>query len=214
MRDFARDDSAWADFLISKAALILASLILFAALFDLVAGFKELETQEQLDFLARDFKTAVDEVGSNNSGSDNFRTGAQQDFQGESHKYFYCFEENEILRDSPFAGDIKVRVSGEYVCLDAMSRERSFRAARPFAFRVLPFNESVLHEKLLAEFGASGSEEAPLKAGYSEIVAFIQALGTEEVVLDPGENISLKKELIYVKDGEGVSAFGCVLVYQ
>ena len=62
MRDFARDNSAWADFLISKAALILASIILFAALFDLVAGFKELEAQEQLDSLARDFKTAVDEV--------------------------------------------------------------------------------------------------------------------------------------------------------
>jgi hypothetical protein len=214
VRDFARDDSAWADFLISKAALILASLILFAALFDLVAGFKELEAQEQLDFLARDFKTAVDEVGSNNSGSDNLRSGAQQDFQGESHRSFYCFEEKEIFRDSPFAGDMKVRVSGEYVCLEARSGERSFRASRPFAFRVLPFNESVLHEKLLAEFGARGSEEAPLKAGYSEIMAFIQALGTEEAVLDPGEKISLKKELIYLKDGEGVSAFGCVLVYQ
>jgi hypothetical protein len=214
VRDFARDDSAWADFLISKAALILASVILFAALFDLVAGFKELEAQEQLDFLARDFKTAVDEVGSNNSGSGNFLTGAQQDFQGEFHKFFYCFEEKEIFRDSPFAGDMKARVSGEYVCLEARSGERSFRAVRPFAFRVLPFNESVLHEKLLAEFGARGSEEAPLKAGYPEIVAFIQALGTEEAVLDPGEKILLKKELIYVKDGEGVSAFVCVLVYQ
>ncbi len=214
MRDFTRDNSAWADFLISKAALILASVILFAALFDLVAGFKELETQEQLDFLARDFKTAVDEVGSNNSGSGNLRTGAQQDFQGEFHKSFYCFEEKEIFRDSPFAGDMKVRVSGEYVCLEARSGERSFRAVRPFAFRVLPFNESVLHEKVLAEFGVRGSEEAPLKVGYSEIVAFIQALGTEEAVLDPDKKISLKKELIYVKDGEGVSTFGCVLVYQ
>ena len=36
------------------------------------------------------------------------------------------------------------------------SDERSFRAVRPFAFRVLPFNESVLQEKLLAEFGAEG----------------------------------------------------------
>ncbi len=236
MRDFARDNSAWADFLISKAALILASVILFAALFNLVAGFKELEAQEQLDFLARDFKTAVDKVGSGNSGSGNsesgnsgsgnFQAGAQQDFQGEFkgesqdgsqgefHESFYCFEENEIFRDAPFAGDIKVRVSGEYVCLEAGSGERSFRAVRPFAFRVLPFNESVLHEKLSVEFGAWGSEEAPLTAGYPEIKAFFQALGTEEVVLNPGENISLKKELIYVKDGEGVSAFGCVLVYQ
>ncbi len=214
MRDFVRDNSAWADFLISKAALILASVILFAALFDLVAGFKELEAQEQLDFLARDFKTAVDKVGSNNSGSGNLRTGAEQDFQGEFHNSFYYFEEKEIFRDSPFAGGMKVRISGEYVCLEARSGERSFRAVRPFAFRVLPFNESVLHEKLLVEFGVRGSEEAPLKVGYSQIEAFLQAMGTEEAIMDPNEKISLKKEFIYVKDGEEVSAFGCVLVYQ
>ena len=87
MRDFARDDSAWADFLISKAALILASVILFAALLNLVASFRELETQEKLDFRALGFKTAVDEVGSGNSGSrgsesSNFQAGAQQGFHG------------------------------------------------------------------------------------------------------------------------------------
>lgn len=231
MRDFARDNSAWADFLISKAALILASFILFAALFNLVAGFKELEIQEQLDFLAKDFKIAVDKVGSgnlgsnnsgsSNSGSGNLQAKAQQGFQGEfrsgsqdESESFYCFEEQEIFRDLPFAGDLKVRVSGEYVCLEAESGERSFRAVRPFAFRVLPFNESVLQEKLSSEFRALGSEETPITGDYSKIVAFLQALGAEEAVLDPGKNISLKKELIYVKNGEEVSAFGCVLVYQ
>lgn len=231
MRDFVHDESAWADFLISKAALILASIVLFSALFHLVAGFKELEAQEQLDFLARDFKTAVDKAGSGNSGPDNpelgnFRTGIQQDFQdefdspsqGESQDDFdsssYCFEEKEIFRDLPFEGDIKVKVSGEYVCIEAVSGERSFRAVRPFAFRVLAFNESVLHEKLNTKFGALGDEDNPLTADYSEIEVFIQMLGAEEAVLNPNENISLRKELIYVKDGEEVSAFGCVLVYQ
>lgn len=146
MRNFACDDSAWADFLISKAALILASVILFAALFNLVASFKDLETREKLDFLAMDFKTAVDEVGSGNSESANFQEGADSDFQGESQDEFressYCFSEQEIFRDLPFAGDIKVRVSGEYVCLEAESGERSFRAVKPFAFRVLPLNGS------------------------------------------------------------------------
>ena len=217
MRDFARDDSAWADFLISKAALILASVILFAALFNLVASFKELETREKLDFLALDFKTAVDEVGSGNSQAEN-QQGFQEKFQSGSQDKFressYCFSEQEIFRDLPFAGDIKVRVSGEYVCLEAESGERSFRAVKPFAFRVLPLNESILHEKLSEEFGAPGNEETPLTTDYSEIRAFLQALGAEEAVLNPDENISLKKEFIYMKDEEEVSAFGCVLVYQ
>lgn len=217
MRDFARDDSAWADFLISKAALILASVVLFAALFNLIASFKGLETREKLDFLALDFKTAVDEVGSGNFQDEN-QQGFQEKFQSGSQDEFressYCFSEQEIFRDLPFAGDIKVRISGEYVCLEAQSGERSFRAVKPFAFRVLPLNESILHEKLSEEFGAPGNEETPLTADYSEIRAFLQALGAEEAVLNPNENISLKKEFIYMKDEEGVSAFGCVLVYQ
>ncbi len=209
MRDFVRDNSAWADFLISKAALILASVILFAALFHLVAGFEGLEAQEQLDSLARDFKTAVDETGSKN-----FQREFQQEFQGEFQESSYCFEEKEIFRDSPFGGDIKIRVSGEYVYLEAEADGKSFRAVRPFAFRVLPFNESVLQENLRIRFGAEGSREAPLIADYPEVEAFLQVLGTKEAVLDPGKNISLKKELIYVKDREGVSAFGYILIYQ
>ena len=209
MRDFVRDNSAWADFLISKAALILASVILFAALFHLVAGFEGLEAQEQLDSLARDFKTAVDETGSKN-----FQREFQQEFQGEFQESSYCFEEKEIFRDSPFGGDVKIRVSGEYVYLEAEADGKSFRAVRPFAFRVLPFNESVLQENLRIRFGAEGSRAAPLIADYPEVEAFLQVLGTKEAVLDPGKNISLKKELIYVKDREGVSAFGYILIYQ
>ena len=39
-------------------------------------------------------------------------------------------------------------------------------------------------------------------------------LGTKEAVLDPEEDVSLKKELIYVKEEEGVSTFACILIYQ
>lgn len=203
MRDFTGDNSAWADFLISKAALVLASIVLFAAVFHLLAGFKDLEAQEQLDYLARDFKTRVDEAGARNF---------QETFN--SQETLYCFSDKEVFRALPFGEDVKIRVSGEYVCLEAESEARGFRAVRPFAFRVLPFNESVLQEKLRTRFGAEGSEVSPLIADYTEIEIFLQALGTEEAILDPEENISLKKELIYVKGKEGVSAFGCILIYQ
>jgi hypothetical protein len=208
MKDFARDDSAWADFLISKAALILASIILFATLFHLVAGFEDLEAQEQLDSLARDFKNAVDETGARN-----FQEESQQEFQGDQESS-YCFEENELFRDSPFGGDLKIRVSGEYVYLEAEADGKRFSAIRPFAFRVLPFNESVLQENLRIRFRAEGSRRVPIIADYREVEAFLQVLGTKEAVLDPGKNISLNKELIYVKDQEGASAFGYILIYQ
>jgi hypothetical protein len=39
-------------------------------------------------------------------------------------------------------------------------------------------------------------------------------LGTEEAILNPEEKISLKKELVYVKEEEGVSTFACILIYQ
>jgi hypothetical protein len=196
LRDFTADSSAWADFLISKAALILASIILFAAVFHLAAEFKDFETQKQLDYLAWDFKKAVDRVGAGN-------------FQEE-----YCFNEKEVFRALPSGENVKISVSGEYITLEVESDKRNFRAVRPFAFRILPFNESVLQEILLTRFGTEGSTKSPLTADYSEIKAFIQVLGTEEAVINPEENISLKKELIYIRDEEGVSAFAYILIYQ
>jgi hypothetical protein len=55
---------------------------------------------------------------------------------------------------------------------------------------------------------------SPLTADYAEIKAFFQVLGTKEAVINPERNVSLKKELIYIKDKEGVSAFACILIYQ
>ena len=125
MKDFARDDSAWADFLISKAALVLASIILFAALFHLVAGFEDLEAQEQLDSLARDFKNAVDETGARN-----FQEASQQEFQGEFQESSYCFEENELFRDSPFGGRSK-NTGFRRICLSgSRSRWKEFQCCK------------------------------------------------------------------------------------
>lgn len=205
MREFTDDNSAWADFLISKAALILASIILFTALFHLVSGFKDFEAQKQLDYLAWDFKNAVDEIGANNF---------QKEFPEEFQETSYCFNEKEVFRALPFGKDVKIHVSGEYISLEAESDGRSVSAVRPFAFRILPFNESVLQEKLRTRFGAEGSVGSPLTADYAEIKAFFQVLGTKKAVINPERNVSLKKELIYIKDKEGVSAFACILIYQ
>jgi len=209
VRSFIDDSSAWADFLISKAALILASIILFAALFHLVTGFKDFEIQKQLDYLALDFKKAVDEAGAGN-----FKEESSEEYPEEFKELSYCFNEKEAFRALPYGRNIKIGVSGEYVSLKAETDGRSFSTARPFAFRILPFNESVLREKLLSRFGAEGSQKHPLIADYTEIKAFIKMLGTKEAVLDPEENVSLKKELIYVKEEEGVSTFACILIYQ
>lgn len=197
----SRDESAWADFLVSKAALVLASVVLFTALFQLAAGFKDLEAQEELDFLARDFKAAVDKVGAEN-------------FPGETQEVSYHFEENEVFLASPFGENIEVYVSGEYVHLKAESGGENFSAAKPFTFRVLPFNESVLRGKLHTKFGADGSEESPLTADFQEVIDFLSVSGTEEVLLSADENLSIKKEFVYIKGSEGVSAFEYVLVYQ
>src|SRR5690606_5612197 len=127
----------WADFLISKGALILVSVVLFAALFHLVTDFKDLEAQEQLDSLARDFKTEVDEVELRSLQEDfpsKFPGDSQETFDSQGTHY-YRFNEKEVFRALPFREDVKVLVSGEYVSLEAEYNERSFRAVRPFACR-------------------------------------------------------------------------------
>ncbi len=201
VKDLSADESAWADFLISKAALILASVVLFAALFQMVAGFKDLEAQEELDFLARDFKAAVDKVGSDN-------------FPGETQEISYLFDKNEVFLASPFGENIEVCVSGEYVHLKAESGGENFSAVKPFTFGVLPFNESELRKKLYTRFGADGSEESPLTADLQEVIDFLKVSGTEEAILRADENISIKKESVYIRGIEGGSAFDYVLVYQ
>ncbi|MDM7918099.1 MAG: hypothetical protein QUS12_02925, partial [Methanosarcina sp.] len=182
-------------------ALALSSVVLFAALFQLAAGFKDLEAQEELDFLARDFKAAVDKVGAEN-------------FPGETQEISYRFDENEVFLASPFDEDLEVYVSGEYVHLKAKSGGENFSAVRPFTFRVLPFNESELRGKLYTKFGNDGSEVSPLSADFQEIIEYLRMTGTEEVLLSANDNISIKKELVYIRGSEGVSAFDYILVYQ
>jgi hypothetical protein len=201
IKEFLAEESAWADFLISKAALALSSVVLFAALFQLAAGFKDLEAQEELDFLARDFKAAVDKVGAEN-------------FPGETQEISYRFDENEVFLASTFDEDLEVYVSGEYVHLKAESGGENFSAVRPFTFRVLPFNESELRGKLYTKFGNDGSEVSPLSADFQEIIEYLRMTGTEEVLLSANDNISIKKELVYIRGSEGVSAFDYILVYQ
>jgi hypothetical protein len=201
VKELSADESAWADFLISKAALVLASIVLFAALFQLAAVFKDIEAQEELDFLARDFKATVDKVGADN-------------FPGKTQEISYRFDENEVLLTSHFGEDIEVYVSGEYVHLKAESNGRKFSAVRPFTFKVLPFNESELRRKLYTRFGADGSEESPLSTNFQEIIEFLRVSGTEEAFLSADENISITKEFVYIKGSKGVSAFEYVLVYQ
>lgn len=221
MRNFPADDSAWADFLISKAALILASIVLFSALFHLVAAFKDFETQKQLDSLAWDFKNAVDKVGAMNFQEEVSKESpveSTDEFSDESFDEFkeisFCFNEKEVFRALPFGKNLKIHVSGEYVRLEAESDGRILSAVRPFTFRILPLSESDLQEKLQTRFGADGSAASPISDDYAEIDAFIRMLGTEEAVMDPEVKISLKKKIIYVKEDGEVSAFACVLIYQ
>lgn len=201
LRKILEDESAWADFLISKAALILASAVLFAALFQLGAGFRGLEAGEELDAAARDFKAAVDELG---AGS----------FREEPSTVLYHFEEFGRFQASPFERGVRAYVSGEYFRLETEIDGKTVRAVKPFAFRVLPFNETEIREKLFDRFGADGSREDPLPAGYSEIKGYLSAVGTTEKELDIAKDVSIRKEFIYVKEGEEVSGFACILIYQ
>lgn len=208
-RNFLKDEAAWADFLISKAALILASFILFAALFQLTADFREVEAQEALEVLARDFKATVDEAGAGN-----FQEG------GESgpKTSFYYFDEKRLGRERKYTGflleeGLEVRVSGEYIRLDSGLDGKTLRAVKPFTFLTLPLDEVKLREKLQARFGAEGTKEGPVLADYAEVGEYLSGLRLE-TVLDPGEAVCIRNEFIYIKENEGVSVLGCTLVYQ
>jgi len=139
--------------------------------------------------------------------------GPQQSFDSQE-TYYYRFNDKEIFQELPFREDVRILVSGEYVCLEAEYCGKPFRAVSPFTFRVLPFSEPELQEKLRTRFGTDGSEMFPLTVDYKEFLTFMQDLGTQEIILNPEEDISIKKEDIYINSNEGVFTFGSVLVYQ
>ncbi|HJH29542.1 MAG TPA: hypothetical protein C5S51_07610 [Methanosarcinaceae archaeon] len=194
------DQSGWIDFTLSKIAMIIASVIIIAAAFQLAADFKDMGRENELGVIALDFKSAVDNVG-----SDTFDAGVVRT---------YSFDTERFSFDNDFY-DVNASISGEYVRMTATaSGGRSIHAVKPLTFRVLPFNESTLQSELAGSFGHDGTVDDPIVSDYTTVVDVLSQTSANEVMLNTSMDVYIQKTFICINTGNGVNKLDYVLVHQ
>ena len=199
-RSIFDDQSGWIDFTLSKIAMIIASVIIIAAAFQLAADFKDMGRENELGVIALDFKSAVDNVG-----SDTFDAGIMRT---------YSFDMERFSFDNGFY-DVDASISGEYVRMTATGSDgRYVHVVKPLTFRVLPFNESTLQNELAGRFGNSGTIDAPIISDYTTVVEFLSQTSANEVMLNISMDVYIQKTFICINTGNGVNKLDYVLVHQ
>ena len=201
-KSILNDQSGWIDFTLSKIAMIIASVIIISAAFQLAADFKDMGREKELEVIAFDLKSAVDNVG-----VDTFDAGVVRT---------YSFDMERFGFDKGFY-DIDAFISGEYVRMTATASDgRSIHAVKPLTFRVLPFNESTLQSKLADRFGHAGTMNDPIASDYTMVVDFLSQASTNEVILNTSIDVYIQKTFTYVIPitDSGVNKLDYVLVHQ
>ena len=194
------DRSGWIDFTLSKIAMIIASVIIIAAAFQLAVDFKDIGRENELGIITLDFKSAVDNVG-----SDTFNAGVMQTYSFDMSKFDF---DNGIY-------DINASISGEYVRMTATTSDgRSIHAVKPLTFRVLPFNESALRNKLMGRFSNDGTVDDPIVSDYATVMDFLSKTSADEIMLNTNMDVYIQKTFTYIITDSGVNKLDYVLVHQ
>lgn len=138
-----KDDSAWADFFITRIGLILFAAVLLLAAFKVYPMFQERETKAYMDAVASDIASKIEAVDSTTIPE---------------YKYPYVFDDKNK--------NIKIEISTEYVVArfnvsTSMWGERELVHAEPMVTHVYPpnsnwSNASGLREYLSREIGKNG----------------------------------------------------------
>ena len=201
-RSIIDDKSGWIDFTLSKIAMIIASVIIISAAFQLAADFKDMGREKELGVIAFDIKSAVDNVG-----SDTFEAGVMRT---------YSFDMESLSFKNGFY-NVDAFISGEYVRITATTGDgKIIHAVKPLTFRVLPFNESTLQSELADRFGHAGTMDDPIASDYTMVVEFLSQMSTNEVILNTSIDVYIQKTFTYVIPitDSGVNKLDYVLVHQ
>ncbi|MCC7576196.1 MAG: hypothetical protein KK926_05100 [Methanomethylovorans sp.] len=195
MSVFLHDERAWVDFVLSKTALILASVVVIAAVYHFAVSMEHMDRQKELDMLSTELLSNIDKVGSSP-----YESNITYKFNAEHLSY---------LQGQQF----EISISSEYVAIDTNIDGRSMISARTPAFRVYPYPPSILYNDLRSEYGTNGTIMEPISAEHKDIIGFL-ASRANEVSFDASEQFYIHKTFIYFADDINVEKIGYVLVYQ
>ena len=195
MSGFLQDERAWVDFVLSKTALILASVVVITAIYHFAVSMEEVSHQRELDVLSTELLSYIDKAGSS----------------PDEVNITYTFNEEHLSHFQEHSTDILI--SGEYVVINADVDGRSLISAQTPAFRVYPYPPSVLYDDLRSEYGSSGTITEPIRAEHADMIGYLTSR-TDEVSFNASERVYIRKTFIYFTDDINVEKIGYVLVYQ
>ncbi|KGK99408.1 hypothetical protein LI82_05280 [Methanococcoides methylutens] len=193
IQDMFKDRNGWIEFTLSKAALMITSIILLAAFYQIGADFSDIQMQRQLDSEAIALKASIDNVGS--ISPDSIRQNSTYSF---SSGY-----------------PINAFISSEYIRFEMTHREDIIHSVKPLTFRTIPLNETEMRTFLSNNFnGQPGTFEHPLITNTNTIIEVISTVGTQEVILNTGKIVNIEKTSIYLKNDSEVNRLEVILVHQ
>lgn len=190
---FYNDQTAWIDLTLSKAALMIVSIVILTAFYQLATDLTDTQVQDQLDNEAFRLKTTIDNIGSISPDSIRYNST-------------HTFNAKNINR---------AVITGEYVQLESTHNDILLRAVKPLTFKTLPLNNSELQHLISSNFyGNDGTKEEPIDSNVAAVLEVLSIKGREEVILNTGKIVQIEKTVIYLKNDTEVTKIELVLVYQ
>ncbi|MDY0386684.1 MAG: hypothetical protein RBT65_06035 [Methanolobus sp.] len=195
------DDTAWVDLLLSKTALIIATVVIIAAVYHLGSISSDMVKKNELEVIAIDLASNIDSVGTVHSGTDNAVK-------------IYNFDSSAVQEID--SNRLNISVSGEYVSCTFSDDGNKLSAVRPLNYRTLPFSPKNLRNILTREFSADGNSSQPVNSifPYTDLTEFLSIAAAEELSLNISKEVNIEKTQVFVTDGNEVNELEYVLVYQ
>jgi len=195
------DNSAWVDLILSKTALIIATVVILAAVYSLAASSSDIVKKNELEVITLDLVSNIDYVGTIHSDTDN------------AAKVYNFDTSSRQLIDS---GGLNISITGEYVSCTFADDINDLSSVRALSYRTLPFNPIILRNMLIGKFAADGNISQPVNSmfPYTDVTEFLNISTAEELYLNTSKEVHIEKASVFVTDGSEVKELEYILVYQ
>lgn len=206
---FVRNNSAWADFFITRIGLILFAAILLLAAFKIYPMFQERESRLDLDTVASDITSKIEAVDS---------------ITIPGYKYNYVFEKNNR--------DVRIEISTEYVTVHSnlsisIWGDRELIHAEPVITHVYPSNSIWSNTSGFRKYvsdtiggGKNGDVSSPLdtEVDKQKVDAIFEStrkeLAMSPFIPDLDKTLFIEKVIIHYKNQTKIQKRDYVFVYQ
>ncbi|WP_048204742.1 hypothetical protein [Methanococcoides methylutens] len=187
------DQHGWIDFTLSKAALMITSIVILAAFYQIGADLSDIQVQKQLDSESIELKAAIDDIGS--VSPDSIR-------QSSTYEFSTDFPANAFI-------------SGEYIRFETTYLDKTVHSVKPLTFRTLAHNETEMRKLLSNNFnGQTGTAEDPITTDTNTALELLSSVSRQELMLNTEKIVHIEKTSIYLKNDPEVRQLEIVLVYQ